>query len=208
MKPKIDYTLYLCTDRRLMSAATLEDAVRQAIEGGCSIVQLREKECTSQEFYEQAVRLKAVTDAYQVPLIINDRLDIAQATGAAGVHIGQEDMPAAVARRVLGEDAIIGVSAGSLAEAVQAEKDGADYLGVGAMYPTPTKRDADLIDKETLRAIRKAVRIPIVIIGGINQATAPNFKRMGIDGIAVVSAVIAAPDIARAARKLRAVWCE
>ncbi len=189
-----------------MSAATLEDAVRQAIEGGCSIVQLREKECTSREFYEQAVRLKAVTDAHQVPLIINDRLDIAQATGAAGVHIGQEDMPAAVARRVLGEDAIIGVSAGSLSEAVQAEKDGADYLGIGAMYPTPTKRDADLVDKETLRAIRKAVRIPIVIIGGINQATAPNFKQMGIDGIAVVSAVIAAPDIARAARKLRAVW--
>lgn len=206
MKQTIDYTLYLCTDRRLMKADDLESAVSQAIAGGCSVVQLREKECTSREFYEQAVCLKSLTDKHSVPLIINDRLDIALAVDAAGIHIGQDDIPAAAARRILGKDKIIGVSAGSVNEALEAERQGADYIGVGAMYATPTKKDADIVSREELAEIRRLVHIPIVIIGGINRNTAASFAHMGIDGLAVVSAVIAAENITQAARELRDFW--
>lgn len=206
MKPTLDYTLYLCTDRRLMKAADLESAVRQAIAGGCSVVQLREKDCTSREFYEQAVRLKSLTDMYSVPLLINDRLDIALAVDAAGIHIGQEDIPVAAARQILGKDKIIGVSAGSVNEALKAERQGADYIGVGAMYATPTKKDADIVSCEILAEIRRLIHIPIVIIGGINRNTAGKFAHMGIDGLAVVSAVIAAENITQAARELRDFW--
>lgn len=191
-----------------MKADTLESAVRQAVSGGCSVIQLREKDCTSRDFFEQAVRLKKITDEFNVPLIINDRIDIALAVDAAGVHIGQEDIPAAAARRILGADKIIGVSAGTVAEALAAVRDGADYLGVGALYPTATKQDADTVSRETLAEIRRLADIPIVIIGGINRQTAGNFKNMGIDGLAVVSAVIAADDIAEAARELRSFWTD
>ena len=142
MKPEVDYTLYLVTDRELMSTKTLDEAVAQAVQGGCTLVQLREKECTSLEFYQQALRVKAICDAAGVPLIINDRADIAQAVDAAGVHLGQSDLPCKVARRMLGPDKIVGVSAGTLPEALKAAADGADYLGVGAMYATATKQDA------------------------------------------------------------------
>ena len=192
-KSKIDYTLYLCTDRGLMSCETIEQSVEEGVKGGCTVIQLREKDCTSREFYELAVRVKKITDKYNVPLIINDRLDIAQAVDCAGVHLGQSDMPCAVARKILGEDKIIGISAATLEEAKKAQADGADYLGVGAMYATNTKTDA----------IRAAVDIPIVIIGGVNQKTVPNFKGMGIDGAAVVSAVVSQPDIEKAAKDLR-----
>ena len=201
-KNEIDYTLYLCTNRGLMSTDTLEEAVEQAVQGGCTVVQLREKDCTSLEFYETARSIRKITDRYKVPLIINDRVDIALAVDADGVHVGQSDLPASVVRRILGPDKIIGVSAGTLAEALQAEAEGADYLGVGAMYATSTKEDADVTTIEELKEIRKAVGIPIVVIGGINKNTLENFKGYGIDGLAVVSAVIAADDIKAAAGEL------
>lgn len=201
-KDKTDYTLYLCTDRELMSTDTLEEAVEQAVRGGCTVVQLREKDCTSLEFYETAKKVKEITDRYQVPLIINDRVDIALAVGADGVHVGQDDLPAGEVRRILGPDKIVGVSAGSVAEAVKAEEDGADYLGVGAMYATSTKEDALVTSREELLRIREAVDLPIVVIGGINRSNYRNFKGIGVNGLAVVSAVIAADDIEAAAREL------
>ena len=201
-KDKTDYTLYLCTDRELMSTDTLEEAVEQAVRGGCTVVQLREKDCTSLEFYETAKKVKEITDRYQVPLIINDRVDIALAVGADGVHVGQDDLPAGEVRRILGPDKIVGVSAGSVKEAVKAEEDGADYLGVGAMYATSTKEDADVTSREELLRIREAVDLPIVVIGGINRSNYRNFKGIGVNGLAVVSAVIAADDIEAAAREL------
>ena len=143
-KQEIDYTLYLCTDRDLMSTDTIEEAVEQAVKGGCTVVQLREKDCSSLEFYETALRVKKITDQYKIPLIINDRVDIALAVNADGVHVGQDDLPAASVRRILGGDKVIGVSAGSVREAVKAREDGADYLGVGAMHATSTKTDADV----------------------------------------------------------------
>lgn len=202
MKHKIDYTLYLCTDRELMTTATVEESVRLAIKGGCTAVQLREKEGSALAFYELALRVKKITRESGVPLIINDRVDIALASGADGVHVGQRDLPAKAVRRMIGADKILGVSVSNLEEAVQAQKDGADYIGVGAMYATATKTDARLVAMETLKKIRDAVNIPIVVIGGINKQTAPCFKGMGIDGLAVVSAVVAQPDIAAAAREL------
>ncbi len=201
-KNKIDYTLYLCTDRDLMSTDTLEEAVEQAILGGTTIVQLREKNCSSREFYDTAVRVKEITDRYHIPLIINDRADIALAVDAAGVHVGQGDLPAKAVREMIGPDKILGVSAATLSEAVKAREDGADYLGVGAMYATGTKTDARHVTMEELSEIRKNVEIPIVVIGGINQKTLGDFKGMGIDGLAVVSAVIGAEDIEEAARSM------
>lgn len=201
-KCDVDYTLYLCTDRGLMSTETLEEAVEQAVAGGCTVVQLREKNCSSAEFYQTALNVKKITDKYEVPLVINDRVDIALAVDADGVHVGQEDLPVREVRKLLGEDKLIGVSAGCLEDARKAEEDGADYLGVGAMYATSTKTDADLTTMEELAKIRAAVDLPIVVIGGLNESTVDHFKGTGIDGIAVVSAVIASEDIAGAARRL------
>ncbi len=167
-----DYTLYLVTDRQLMSCDSLTEAVEQAILGGCTMIQLREKELSSLEFYNQAVAVKQVTDKYHIPLIINDRIDIAMAVQATGVHIGQHDLPAAAVRKVIGENMLLGVSASSIAEAIQAQQDGADYLGVGAMFPTGTKTDADSVSMEELQKIRAAVSLPIVVIGGINKGNA------------------------------------
>lgn len=202
MKNKIDYTLYLCTDRDLMSSATIEENVELAIKGGCTVIQLREKNCSSKEFYDLAVSVKKITDKYNVPLIINDRVDIAMAVDAAGVHIGQSDLPADVVRRIIGDDKIIGVSTAKLEEALKAVKDGADYLSVGAMYSTDTKTDARPVTMEELKEIRKNVNIPIVVIGGINMNTLGNFKNMGIDGLAVVSAIVAQPDVEKAAKDM------
>lgn len=202
MKSNINYTLYLCTDRDLMSTDTIEESVEQAVKGGCTVVQLREKYCSSKEFYELAVRVKEITDRYHVPLIINDRVDIAMAVDAAGVHIGQSDLPASVVRKIIGNDKIIGVSAAKLEEAVKAVQDGADYLGVGAMFATSTKTDARPVTMEELKRIRAAVNVPIVVIGGINKNTLRHFKGMGIDGLAVVSAIIAEKNIEDAARNM------
>ena len=202
MKNKIDYTLYLCTDRDLMSTDTIEESVEQAVKGGCTVVQLREKNCSSKEFYELAVRVKEITDRYHVPLIINDRVDIALAVDAAGEHIGQSDLPASVVRNIIGKDKILGVSAARREEALKAVEDGADYLGVGAMFATNTKTDARPVTMEELKGIRAAVSIPIVVIGGINMNTLERFKGTGIDGLAVVSAIIAEKDIEAAARNM------
>ena len=204
MKASCDYRLYLVTDRELMSTGTLEEAVELAIKGGCGVVQLREKSASSREFYDIAMSVKSVTDRYHVPLIINDRVDIALAVDAAGVHVGQSDLPATVVRDIIGPNKILGVSASTLAEAKQAQADGADYLGVGAMFATATKTDAEIVTMSDLRAIREAVELTIVAIGGVNQKTIPSFANSGIDGIAVVSALISAPDITAAARQLLA----
>ena len=198
----IDYTLYLCTDRDLMSSATIEESVEQAIKGGVTVVQLREKDCSSKDFYELALRVKKITDEHNIPLIINDRVDIALAVDAAGVHIGQSDLPASVVRKIIGEDKIVGVSAAKLAEAKQAEADGADYLGVGAMYATNTKTDARPVTLEELKEIKNSVHIPIVAIGGINMNTIPEIKTCGIDGTAVISAIVAQEDVTQAARDI------
>ncbi len=204
MKP--DYSLYLVTDRMLMRTKTLGEAVEQAVIGGCTMVQLREKEILSLDFYVLASEMKKITDRYGIPLIINDRIDIAMAVGAAGVHIGQKDIPADIARKVIGKEMLLGVSAVSAAEAVNAAKAGADYLGVGAMFPTGTKPDAGFVSMEELGRIRRAVDIPIVVIGGISRENAMLFQPMGIDGLAVVSAVIAQPDIKKSAADLKSLF--
>lgn len=200
----IDYTLYLVTDRELMSCSTVEESVERAIAGGASVVQLREKSCGSREFYELAVRVKRITAALNVPLIINDRIDICLAADADGVHLGQKDIPCTIARKILGTDKIIGVSAALPEEARQAELDGADYLGVGAVFATSTKSDTRPVTPEIIRQIRAAVDIPFVAIGGINKNNIPQLYGLGINGAAVVSAVVAQGDIEAAARKMRA----
>ena len=208
MKHGIDYSLYLCTDRRLMTSPTIEASAESALRGGTTVIQLREKDCSSREVYELGLRVKKITDAYHAPLIINDRVDIALAVGAAGVHVGQGDLPCKVVREIVGPDMIVGVSAATLDEAVQAEEDGADYLGVGAMYATATKTDTRPVSMEELLKIRAAVKIPIVVIGGINKQTLGNFKGTGVDGLAVVSAIVAQPDPEAAARELLRMWKE
>jgi len=208
MKAKIDYSIYLVTDRDLMSTETLEEAVEQAIIGGCTLVQLREKDCSSLDFYNTAVKVKQITDKYNVPLLINDRLDIALAVDAAGVHVGQSDLPVAVVRKIIGEDKIIGISAGTLEEALKGQKDGADYLGVGAMYATGTKKDANITSMEELKKIRESVSLPIVVIGGINKERIKDFKGIGIDGLSIVSAIIAQKYIADATRELKTIFKE
>ena len=208
MKHGIDYSLYLCTDRRLMTSPTIEASAESALRGGTTVIQLREKDCSSREFYELGLRVKKITERYNAPLIINDRVDIALAVGAAGVHVGQGDLPCKVVREIVGPDMIVGVSAATLDEAVRAEEDGADYLGVGAMYATATKTDTRPVSMEELLKIRAAVKIPIVVIGGINKQTLGNFKGTGVNGLAVVSAIVAQPDPEAAARELLRMWKE
>ena len=206
MKRKIDYSIYLVTDQDLMSTDTLYKAVEQAILGGCTVVQLREKELSSLDFYETAREIRVLTDKYDIPLIINDRIDIALAVNADGVHVGQDDMPAKVAREIIGDDMELGVSVRNVKEAKQAIEDGADCLGVGAMFSTSTKEDAMLVSMAELKNIRSAVDIPIVVIGGINQENAASFKEVGVDGLAVVSAIISQKNIAKATRELRRIF--
>lgn len=202
MKPDMNYTLYLCTDRRLMTTDTLEEAVELAIQGGVTVVQLREKDCTSRQFYEEAEKVKAITDAYEIPLLINDRLDIALAVGADGVHLGQTDIPVWAARDILGADKIVGATANTLEKAEEAWKSGADYLGVGDVFGTSTKADTLHVTLEELAAIKKQVEIPVVAIGGINAENISLLKGTGVDGAAVISAILAKRDITAAAETL------
>lgn len=199
----VDYTLYLCTDSRLMSCETVEQSVERGILGGCSVVQLREKDASSLELFRLAGRVKCVTDKYNVPLIINDRLDICLAVNAAGVHLGQSDLPCREARKILGADKMIGVSAATPKEAAKAQADGADYLGVGAVFATSTKTNTRPVTADTIRGIRAAVTIPFVVIGGVNSENITSLYGLGIDGAAVISAVISQPDITEAARIMR-----
>ena len=202
-KKCIDYTLYLVTDRRQMSSETVEKSVGPAIGGGASVVQLREKDCISREFYELALRVKSITAPRGIPLIINDRIDICLAADADGVHLGQKDLPCREARKILGSDKIIGVSAALPEEARQAQADGADYLGIGAVFATGTKSDTRPVTPEIIREIRAAVTIPFVVIGGINSENIKQLYGLGINGAAVVSAVVAQSDITAAARTMR-----
>lgn len=206
MKSNIDYSIYLVTDRSIMSTEKLEIAVEQAILGGCTLVQLREKESSSLDFYQTALKIKEITSKYNIPLIINDRIDIALAVGAEGVHLGQSDIPAKIARKLIGDEKILGVSASNLEEAIIAQKDGADYIGVGAMFATLTKTDAKLTSIDELKEIRKRISIPIVVIGGINKNTIPNFYGIDIDGIAVVSAIISQANIKEATAELKKIF--
>jgi thiamine-phosphate pyrophosphorylase len=203
-KTGIDFGLYLVTDRVLSGGRPLEKIVRESVAGGVSVVQLREKDVGTREFLEQAFVLRQAASELGIPLIINDRVDIALACRADGVHLGQEDMHCAFARRIVGEDMIIGVSVSTADEALEAEADGADYLGVGPLYATATKPDAlPATGLGVLRSIRRAVRIPLVGIGGITDANAGAVISAGADGVAVVSAIVASPDPAAAARALR-----
>ena len=206
MKSKIDYSLYLCTDRSIMSDASIEECVEKSLKGGVSVVQIREKDCSGKEFLQIAKSVKEITKRYNVPLIINDRVDVAIAVGADGVHVGQDDLPCTIVRSMVGEDMIIGVSASSLTEALKAQQDGADYIGVGAMFATDTKTDAKVVTMEELDRIRREVSIPIVVIGGINKTTLPDFIGKGIDGIAVVSAIVSQNDVESAARELKSMF--
>ncbi|WP_406241950.1 thiamine phosphate synthase [Tissierella carlieri] len=206
MKSNIDYTLYLITDRELMSTEKLETAVEQAILGGCTVIQLREKNCSSLEFLEIATKIKEITDRYQTPLIINDRIDIALAVDAAGVHIGQSDLPVTIARKLIGDNKILGVSASTFEEAIKAQSEDADYLGVGAMFTTGTKTDAKITSIDELARIREHIELPIVVIGGINKTTIPKFEGIDIHGLAVVSAIISQPDIKEAAKELKSMF--
>ena len=202
-KADIDYTLYLCTDRNLMKTETLAETVEQAILGGCSVVQLREKECDTKEFFQMAKGIKQVTDKYNIPLIINDRIDIMLAVDAAGVHLGQEDMPLKEARRIIGENKIIGVSAHNLTEARKAWEEGADYLGVGAIYPTTTKVKTVITPVSVLSEICKSVPIPVNAIGGLNTDNSDVLSDVDIDGICVVSAIMKSDNPYLAAHSLK-----
>lgn len=202
-KSKINYTLYLVTDRYLLSNINLEEAVEQAIQGGVTLVQLREKDISTLEFYNIARKVKEITDRYTIPLIINDRLDIALSVDAAGLHVGQRDLPVKIARRLLGEDKILGVSAATLQEALKAEEDGADYIGTGAVFTTGTKKDARYVSIQQLKEITSRVQIPVVAIGGINGDNIGMLEGAGIKGAAVVSAIMGKEDIRKAAGDLK-----
>ena len=201
---RIDYSLYLVTDRSLSRGRATVEIVRAAVAGGVTCVQLREKSCGTREFIEEARALVAVLRDRGVPLIVNDRVDVALAAGAAGVHLGQRDMALADARRLGPPGWIIGISAESVEDAIRAEKEGADYIGVSPVFATPTKTDhAQPLGLEGLRAIRAAVKIPLVAIGGIHTGNARDVIRAGADGLAVVSAIASADSPQAAAAALR-----
>ena len=208
MEKKIDWSLYLCTDRELTGEKNFETCVEDAIKGGVTVVQLREKNLSGKKFFETALSLKKITGKYKIPLIINDRVDIAVAADADGVHVGQSDLPAKAARKIIGDEKILGVSASTLDEALKAESDGADYIGVGGIFFTATKPDAESVSPETLKKICESVKIPVVAIGGINSETLPRVKNTGIAGVAVVSAIVAAENPEDAAKNLLKIWRE
>lgn len=200
-------TLYAVTDRKwLQPGQTLAGQVEQAILGGVTVVQLREKHADDEAFLALAREVKQVTDRYQVPLIINDNLAVALAVDAAGIHVGQEDLEAATVRQRIGERKVLGVSAQTVEQALAAERAGADYLGVGAVFPTSSKDDAVEVDFATLQAICRAVQIPVVAIGGINAANMSALQGAGIVGVAVISAIFGQPDVKAAAQALAAQW--
>ncbi|MEY8438134.1 thiamine phosphate synthase [Anaerotruncus colihominis] len=194
--------LYAVTDRAWLHGRTLPALVEDAVRGGATFVQLREKDMEFAAFLDEARRVKAVTDRYHVPFVINDDVEVARACNADGVHVGQDDATVSEARRVLGPDKIIGVSVHTVDEARAAEQAGADYAGVGAVFSTSTKLDAGIVTFQTLCDIRTAVSIPIVAIGGVNAENMLQLKGSGIDGIAVVSALFAQQDVYAAAERL------
>ncbi|MFZ5974830.1 MAG: thiamine phosphate synthase [Bacillota bacterium] len=193
------------TDRAWLNGNTLEYQVEQAILGGATMVQLREKDLPDEEFIRLAQKVKTVTDKYRVPFVINDNVEVAVAVDADGVHVGQSDMPASLARERIGRDRILGVSVQTVEQAKKAQEDGADYIGAGCAFATSTKADASCISFALLRQICEAVTIPAVAIGGINEDNAIQLKGTKIKGIAVVSAIFSKPDIQAAAASLAAI---
>lgn len=202
MKAQPDYSIYLVTDDGCLQGRALIDCVREALEGGVTLVQYRAKTASSAEMYAEALQLKALCDSFNVPLIINDRLDIAMAVGAAGVHLGQDDLPCAAARKLLGEDYLIGVSAHNPAEAKAALQSGADYLGCGAVFGTATKADVKKLGTEGLMAICREKGLPVVGIGGVTADNYREVRAAGADGAAIVSGILAQPDIRATVRAI------
>lgn len=200
---KKDLLLYAVTDRHWLNGRTLYSVVKESLDGGVTFLQLREKELDEVHFLEEAKELQQLCREYQVPFIVNDNVDIAISMDADGVHVGQSDMEAGDVRAKLGPDKIIGVSAQTVEQAVLAEKNGADYLGVGAVFPTGSKDDADDVSYETLKAICEAVSIPVIAIGGITQENVKELAGSGICGIAVISAIYAQQDIRKASEDLK-----
>ena len=199
---KKDLLLYAVTDRHWLNGRTLYEVVKESLEGGATFIQLREKNLDDETFFEEAKELQELCREYNVPFIVNDNVDIALKMNADGIHVGQSDMEAGNVRALLGPDKIIGVSAATVDEAVLAEKRGADYLGVGAVFPTGSKDDARDVDYKTLKAICNAVSIPVVAIGGITKDNIKELAGSGIEGIAVISAIYAQDDIKKAAEDL------
>lgn len=198
-----DLRLYAVTDRSWLGGKTLYEQVEKALKGGVTFVQLREKTLDKESFLAEARQIKVLCEKYHVPFVINDSVEIALAVDADGVHVGQNDMEAGDVRRKLGSDKIIGVTARTVEQAVTAQKNGADYLGVGAVFSTSTKEDAKEISHELLQEICRSVSIPVVAIGGISAENVMELEDSGIDGIAVVSAIFAKEDIEGAAKVLR-----
>lgn len=195
-------TVYAVTDRAWTGEKSLMEQVKEALEGGITFLQLREKKLSKEAFLQEAKEMKQLAEKYKVPFVINDNIEIAQKSGADGVHVGQDDMPVEEVRKILGEDKIIGVSAHNVEEALKAQKSGADYLGVGAVCQTATKSDASVVSMEEMKKICESVSIPVVAIGGIHKDNLSMLENTGVDGIAVVSAIFAAKDIKEAAREL------
>ena len=200
---KKDLLLYAVTDRHWLGDRTLYEVVKESLDGGATFIQLREKNLDQAHFLEEARELKKLCAEYHVPFVINDNVDIALQMDADGVHVGQSDMETGDVRAKLGPDKIIGVSAQTVEQAILAEKRGADYLGVGAVFPTGSKDDADDVSHETLKAICQAVNIPVIAIGGITVENTPLLKGTGICGIAVISAIYGQENIPEATRKLK-----
>ena len=205
---KEDLLLYAVTDRSWLNGETLYSQVEKTLKGGVTFVQLREKALDQKAFLAEAKEIQALCRQYKVPYVINDNVDIAIAIDADGVHVGQSDMEAESVREKLGTDKILGVSAQTVEQAVLAEQQGADYLGVGAVFHTGTKVDADDVSHETLSEICAAVKIPVIAIGGISRENVMQLKGSGICGIAVISALFAEPDIERATAALKALTAE
>lgn len=204
---EVDYTLYLLTDRKIHEGKDLSRAVEEAIRGGVTLLQMREKEVSTREFYELALEMKELALSFKLPLIINDRLDIALAVDADGLHIGQDDLPLTAARKLLGPGKILGLSVSNVEEAVYGEENGADYLGAGAVYHTGSKDiAAPPIGPGGLKKIKDAVSIPVVAIGGIGLSNIHEVKETGVDGVAVISAILGSQDIESAARNLFNAW--
>lgn len=201
----IDYSLLLVTDH-CENAATFCSTIESAVQSGATMVQLREKTAGSRDFYELALQVMQITQRYKLPLIINDRLDIALAVGADGVHVGQEDLPVAVVRRLLGPDKIVGATAATVADALRAEAEGADYIGSGAVFPTATKPGKPVLPLTVLTQIKQAVKLPVVAIGGITANNLVELKSTGVDGIAVVSAIMNSDDPVAATKEILSIW--
>ena len=203
MKPAINYSIYLVTDHNCLQGRDFLGCIENALQGGVTLVQLREKNVDGGIFLQRAVAVKNLCDKYNVPLLINDRIDVALACKAAGVHLGQDDIPPSAARAILGPDAIIGVSAHSCEEALAAEKDGADYLGVGAVFPTNSKDDASEVGLNMLKEIRQISKLPIVGIGGINAENYTQVRAAGAQGAAIISGILGVDNIEDEVSKIK-----